>query len=268
MVRGIHTRKRSGGRLVRRSKRTRFTRRRRTARGRTTTSRASAAVSVGTFRARKTSTRRWRNMLWQDTIAKQHYRSLDDVSTPLSTPNTITDANFIQVSALPNNFWTAGGGAVSPDPAILLPAFTGDITLRGGIARIAVANRVNPVDTAPSDPVRVTIFAIWSGPNTSGFTFPVNPVPIMWEPSTIPDFSRYGRVQFKRETILKGDGEAVQCYFKFKPQKIDQSQFNLGGRKLVWFVLASQMTNTEGTPTAENLDVVTSHNISFSADAQ
>lgn len=269
MARGIHTRKRSGGVLRRSGKKRRFTRRRRTTRnGRTTTSRASAATSVGTFRTRRTPARRWRRMLWNDTIAKQHYRSMDDIATPANTPNTIIDANFFQVAGLPNSFWTPGGGAQAADPGVLVPTFSGDITLRGGIARIALANRVNPADTAPSDPVRCTVYAIWSNSNTASFTFPVNPVPIMWDPSAIPDFHRYGRVLFRRETILKGDGEALQCYFKFKPQKIDQAIFNLGGSKLVWFIVLSQMTNTEATAVAENVDIVTSHSISFSADAQ
>lgn len=269
MVRGIHTRKRSAGRFVRRTKRRRTVRRRRTGRnGRTTTSRASGATSVGTFRTRRTSVRRWRNMLWQDTIAKTHYRSVIDRTVNFATPNDLINATLSVQSALPLSFWTTAGGTKPVDVGVLVPTFSGDITLRGGIARVAVTNRVNPVDTTPSDPVRITIYAVWTDSNTSAFVLPAATQKTMWDPSLEADFTKFGKVQFKRETILKGDGESVQCYFKYKPQKIDQAVFNGGGHQLVWFILASQMSNTETTPTGETVDVVLSHNISFSADAQ
>jgi len=273
MDRYFRQRKRFATPFKRTAKRGRFAVRRRrrfsrTTRGKTYTNRASFATSVGTFGGRRTSVRRWRNMLWNDTIAKQHYRSVFDITGNFQTPNNLTQATINIQSALPNNFWTAAAGAKSPDTIGAIPTFTGDITLRGGIARIAVSNRVNPVDTQPSDPVRVTIFAVWTDSNTQGFLLPTGQVETMWDPSLFPDFTRFGKVLFKRETILKGDGESIQCYFKFKPQKIDQPIFNLGGHKLIWFILASQLTNTEadgGTP--ETLDFVLSHNVSFSADA-
>lgn len=265
MARHIQTRKRSGGVLKRSSKKRKVVRRRRTTNGRTTTSRASGATSIGTFRTKKTSLRTWRNMLWRDTAAKTHYRSIFDATTPMATPNDLINATLAPFNALTTPFWTAAGGAQQADTGVAVPTFNGDIILRGGISRIAISNRPDST-ILNSDVCRVTVYAVWTDSNNSGVVLPTV-VKTMWDPSLFPDFTRYGKVMFKREALLKGDGEAVQVYFKYKPQKIDQAVFSAGGSRLVWMVLVSQLTNSELVPVAENLDVVNSHNISFSADA-
>lgn len=246
-------------------KRRKVTRRRRfTRNGRTTTSRASGATSVGTFKTKKTSLRSYRNRLWMNTLDKTHYRSVFDATSAMTTPNTLTTATLTLFNALSTPFWTVGGGAQVVDLAIAVPGFSGDIILRGGISRLSISNRPQAT-TAAMDCCRVTIYAVWTTANTATFpAFPATPS-TMWDPSLVPDFERYGKVMFKREALLKGDGEAVQVYFKYKPQKIDQAIFSAGGQRLVWMVLVSQLTNPDAT--AEDLDVVNSQNISFSADA-
>lgn len=246
------------------SSRPRFRRRSRR-NGRTTTNRASSATTVG-FRARKTSTRTFRRMLWRDTLNQTHHRSLLDQTVVVATPNNLTQATLSILEGLPGNFWTAAGGTVAHDTGTAVPLFSGDLVLRGGISRITLTNRVNPTDTMPSDPVRVSIFAVWTKKVPGVITFP-SPVPTMWDPSTVADFLTYGRVLFKREALLKGDGEVLSCYFRYKVQKIDRAVFNSGGGRLQWFVLVSQTSNTEAIAVPENVDVVLSHNVSFAADA-
>jgi len=237
--------------------------------GRSTTNRASSASSLG-FKNRRITTSRFRRIIWRDTLSAQHWRSVGDTNVVQATPNNIVQGNLSVNNALANNFWTTGGGAQPVDTAGTVPLFTGDITLRGGISRITCTNRVNPVDTQPSDPVRVTIFAVWTkkAPDAS-VVLPTPPsvVGTMWDPSLVPDFVRYGKVMFKREALLKGDGEVISCYFRYKPQKIDQNVFNASGGRLQWFVVVSQTSNTEAVAQAENIDIVTSWNLSFSGDA-
>ena len=242
--------------------------------GRSTTSRASNATSVGTFRTRKTSLSTYRNMLWRDTAMKTHYRSVFDTQlTPaMLTPNTSNSATLTIINGLPV-FYTTAGGAVVANLGGAVPVFDGDIILRGGIARIALANRVEQTATQLTDNVRITVYAVWTGANPNTTVFPAigTPVPTMWDPSLIPDFERFGKVMWKKEALLKADGESVQFYFKFKVQKIDQAVFNqvggVRGQQLVWMVLASQLSNTEGAPASETIDCLTSHNVSFSGDS-
>jgi len=246
------------------SSRSRFRRRGRR-NGRTTTNRASTATTIG-FRSRKTSTRAFRRMLWRDTLNQTHHRSLLDQTVVISTPNNITQGTLSILEGLPNSFWTSAGGTLAHDTATPVPLFSGDLVLRGGISRITLTNRVNPVDTMPSDPVRVSIFAVWTKKVPALLTFP-SPVPTMWDPSTVPDFLSYGRVLFKREALLKGDGEVISCYFRYKVQKIDRPVFLGNGGRLQWFVVVSQTSNTEAIAAPENVDVVLSHNVSFTGDA-
>lgn len=275
MARTIQTRKRSGG-FLRRSgfKRRRFFGRRRFRRGfggrrgASTTSRASGALSYGTFKTRRLRPRTFRRIIWRDTIASQHWRSVSDSTQSAVTPNNLIQATLVSgINGLRDNFWTALGGAVASDSGVVVPTFVGDIILRGGMSRITVTNRANPSETMPSDPVRVTVFAVWTKSNPAALTFTSAP-PTLWDPSLTADFDRYGKVMWKREALLKGDGEVVEYFFRYKPQKIDQAEFNNGGSRLQWFVLVSQTSNVETTPTAETVDIVISHNVSFSGDAQ
>jgi len=266
MARTRQNRKRSGGPLRRTVKKRRVTRRR--VSGASTTTRASGATSIGTFKGKRTSLRTYRNILWRDTLMKTHWRSTFDTTGNITTPNTVTNATLTLIPAMPV-FYTVGGGLQQVDNAVTPPLFTGNIVLRGGICRLALANRINPTEVQNTDCCRVTVYAVWTtaSPIAAG-GFPAS-LSTMWDPSLQPDFERFGKVMWKKEAILKADGEAAQFYFKFKVQKIDQAIYTLNprGQTLVWMVLVSQLTNTETIATPEVVDFVTSHNVSFSGDA-
>lgn len=230
------------------------------------TNRASGASSIGRFRTRRIPRYVYRRMLWRDTVGKPHFRSLSSFTVPaVATPNDIITANIFQ--AQPGSlFWTVAGGAQPIDTATAVPFFAGDIVLRGGVSTISITNRVNPTDTQPSDPVRVTIFTVWTTRNPQAFTLPTA-APVIWDPSVFPDFSRLGRVIGKREAILKGDGDCVEVFYRHRIQKIDQNVYINSGSRLRFIFMVSQTSNTEAVPAPENLDVVVSHSYSFSADA-
>lgn len=235
------------------------------------TNRREFASGVGTFRGKKTSLRAYRNRLWNDTLFKPHYRSLFDTTEVfILTPNNTNQATLAIYNALPT-FWVSGLQQL--DSGVTPPLFRGDIILRGGLARISLSNNRDIANSPDTDNVRVTVYGVWTT------ALPQTPLPLpatvstMWDPSVVTEFEKFGKVLFKKECILKADGDSVQIDFKFKVQKIDQGIFSQAivngprGQTLVWMVLASQMSNQEATPAVEGISVVTSHNLSFSADA-
>lgn len=269
MARTIQTRKRSRFAIGRPIKRRRLIRRRRfTRRGRRLaglTNRNSNPVSVGRFLTRKTPGRVYRRWLWQSTMDKSHYRSVGTAANTAATPANLTDASLTVITP-GNAFWTAAGGAQQEDTGVAVPTFIGDIVLRGGVSRLTVSNRVDPAGLNNTDCVRVTVFTVWTNRDLPGFAFPAT-VPVGWDPSVFPDFQRHGRVIGKREVLLKPDGEVMELYFRHRIQKIDQNVYTNGGSRLNWFVLNSQVGNSDaGVP--ENVDIVNTINYSFSADAQ
>lgn len=205
-------------------------------------------------------------MLWNSTLQKTHWRSVGDAASTMPTPNNLTSATLLRIRP-GNSFWTAGGGAQPVDAAFAVPNFIGAIILRGGVSKLQIANRVDPTSTQPSDPVKVTVFYVWTARTPAALVFPAT-VPLTWDPSVQSDFWRYGKVLMKREVLLKGDGEVAEFYYRHRITKIDQIVHDNGGSRLEWFILASQATNTEAVAAPENLDIVQSINYSFSADAQ
>jgi len=226
------------------------------------TNRNSGPISIGRFRARRQSRAQWRRWLWMSTQQKSHYRSVSAGSLILNTPGGQSDAT-LSIITPGDVFWTTAGGALPEDEGVTLPTFSGDIILRGGVSRVSITNRHFGVDAA--DNIRVTVFTVWTAKTVPGFTFPTT-VPISWDPSVFRDFQRHGRVIGKREAILKNDGESVELFYRHRIQRIDQGVFTRGGSRLQYFVLVSQLGNTD-LGIAEVCDVSVSINYSFAADA-
>lgn len=273
MVRRFHTRvasrsvlgKRRRYGLSRYRKRRRVTGRfRRTAR--TNTNRSSFGISSGGYRTRRTSSRQWRSILWRNTIASTHYRSIGTgVDYPLFTPNNTSQASFFRITP-GATFWLAGSGAQPIDAGGTVPIFNGDIILRGGIVKLTLTNTPN-ADGLGSDPVRVNVFAIWTNKfYNSGYTLPTV-VPLTWDPQVLPDFVTYGKVLYRKDFLLKGDGEVAEITHRMRVQKIDKAIFNAGGSRLEFFILLSQTSNTEAVAASESVSVQNSINFSFSSDA-
>jgi len=253
-------------------KRQRFTRRRRftgKSRNRTITNRAENAYSVGNFRTRKTSRKTYRNRLWRDTWSDQHWRSVQSAAGT-AIPSFLLEEASVTVVRPADEFWTPAGGTIPAAQTGAVPAFRNNVTLRGGIASLAVSN-VADNDTT-GETVRVTIFYVWTRKNPASPTefFVRVTAPIRWDPSVEPDFTKYGSVFGRKEAILK-PGDCVEVFHRQRIQKIDLDVYNPlegpGGSRLEYWILASRM---EGPVAADppTLATVTSHNYSFVGDAQ
>lgn len=179
------------------------------------------------------------------------------------TPNNASEAALF-INFPGNAFWTTGGGALPHDTGVPLPTFNGDIILRGGIIKLAFTNMWQTTDTRGSDPVRITLFAVWTKPELPPIAFPAN-VPILWDPSHVPDFHQYGKVLYKKEWLLKGDSEVCELTHRLRTQKIDRYIYTDNGSRLGFFYLLSQTSNTDSS--SEAVTVTSSISFSFSADA-
>ncbi|MGN5495168.1 hypothetical protein ACLJCJ_09340 [Campylobacter coli] len=163
-------------------------------------------------------------------------------------------------------FWTSAGGATDINFGVAPPLFNGDITLRGGFARIFIGAYPENV------PLRVRVWAIWAQPRPSNTLYTgINNSnqPVEWDPSIFPDFTtQFGKILYQKEAIVPV-GESFNMVHRFKPQKIDTPRFvgaagQPSGSSLWWLVSCA---NLDTNLLSAQITVVTSHNLSFSADA-
>jgi len=210
------------------------------------------------FTSKKLSLTAYRKKLWDSTFMKAHYRTIYAVSTVISTFGPNTTINQSLLNADDNGvaaFWEPTGGAIDPDGGVV-PVFSDDVVLRGGMHRISVGNR-SPVAEA----VRVEIFLLRSGAtfNTAGFP---TTVPVGWDPSLWPEFHAKIGVIVQRKTFLLENGNSGEMFVKRKVQKIDQINQAAGRYRFYWLVAVSNATGV----TAQDVDVVRSTNLSFCGD--
>jgi len=230
--------------------------------------------------------RTWRRIIFRDTQAKTHYRSIGSGSQPVlapavGTPNTAGVYMFpaMQVVAggfQPNHnagtaFWEPPQ-AQNPDIGENVPLFRGDIILRGGFCRLTVGAYPENV------PVRIKVWAVWAkeNPDISVYTlFNNTNQQVEWDPSLLSDFStRFGRVLYHKEAMVP-IGESFEIIHRLKPQKVDKPTFTgapagIGfaepaGNQL-WWLLSVCPLDVNGIP--NQLICVNSYNVSFSGDGQ
>jgi len=274
--------RRVGGRLRRRSATRSRSRVRARASGFASTTRWGRPYGGG-YRARRIGVRRWRSIIWRDTAAKPHYRTLGSGFQPLSgpavgTPNVCAIFMFPALQTVNNvfqPFHTLGSRFWDPgqvqdiDFGVTAPLFAGDITLRGGIARLTIGAYPENVG------LRVRVYAVWANPNPDFSLYAaVNNTNknVEFDPSLIPDFStKFGRIMYSKQAMVPV-GETFEIVHRFKPQKIDQAVFTgapgplteCAGSQLWWMVLVSSL---EVNAISSNITTVNSYNLSFSADA-
>lgn len=252
--------------IIRRPRRNRFSRR--GGRTSTITGQSGVAKSFG-FRSRRVRPRVYRRMLWRDTLNATHYRSAFDILNVNNAPATVTNANAALYQALPGNgFWLVSGGLQAYDTGITPPLFTGDITIRGGLIRCALANE------SINDSVRVKVYLIWANKNPDPAKVVTGAaLSTMADPSLFADFDEFGKVVMMREMTLLPLSNPVEIFHRLRVQKIDQGEYlpnpgpviNSGGSQFYWYVLTSKMSSI--SVGVAPVRIVTSHNLSFSADA-
>jgi len=222
------------------------------------TSLNTRGTTVG-FRSKKVSRKTYNRHLWNSTLFATHYRSVrsiagDVVMQTNDVVATIFGLNMYKFDA--NPFWTVTGGAVSVDTGIAVPAFIGDIILRGGIYTVTFAN------TSTND-IKLNIWMSTTVPDPVVTVVPASST-IAWDPSVSPDFNSQVAKTWMSKSVLIEGGNSYSITNRFKLQKIDQTTYIVEGRTPIIWVSAFNIGNSA----ANILRVVRSHNLSFSADAQ
>jgi len=248
---------RSGGMMKRR----RFMRKRRMFRRGSRSNAVTSKSGVGNrfgFRSRRLRPRQWRRVLWRDTLSQTHYRSNSSNNFVLTAAGTAFQYQIGQAAALRisgNQFFTAGGGLILPDPPAAT-AFIGNITVRGGIIGIRIAN-MNATVTAQE----VKVYLIKTSRNFVVANIPANRF-LGWDPTIEPDFQlNVGRIVMAREAILE-NGSSVDFKFRLRPFKIDRDEYDNDKNSFLWVIM---WNDNEGAASA--VSVAPYYNISFAADA-
>lgn len=259
MARGMQTRKRSRpftGR-ARRFKKRRTTRGRKTA---SVTTKSGSFRTIGNFRSRKTSLKAYRRRLWNNTLDKVHYRSVNSTTFSVASPAnasgaTSSVAGCMLLGGLP--FWLASGGAQMPFPtASSIPVFEDKIVIRGGIINMVCTN-----DAADSYPMKVKAYLVKTGADFDATTFPAT-VSSMFDPSAWPDFNTLiGKVILSKEILLENNNSAELSY-RLPVHMIEQGPLIALKKTYVWFFLTTCLNGV-----ATNVTFTIGFNMSFSADA-
>jgi len=211
------------------------------------------------FRTKKVSRRRFNNFLWNSTLFSTHYRSVLSALTAPVTPasgvtGTIFGINMHRIAA--NQFWTTAGGLIQTDAGVTAPTFKGDIILRGGQYEVQFQNSSSTLD------IRIKIWLVKTVTNPD-FTFEPTLPPIGWDPTSSPDFIKeIGKPFMAREVTLE-QGNSYTMKGRFKLQKIDQTTYNSQGNSIVMYVMLCNVGHAVST----TVGILSSHNMSFSADA-
>ncbi|ANC51558.1 putative capsid protein [Llama faeces associated circular DNA virus-1] len=215
------------------------------------------------FRARKTSRRAFKKHLWDSTLYANHWRSFSssqqNVTTPAGTLDTALFAiNLTSPIGNTSPFWTAAGGLVPTDIGVTPPKFVGDITLRGGVWECIIYNQSTTQDIRFKSWLVRTV-------DTPNFTpFPATS-PISWEPSIAADFVQYIGKPFQSREVVIESGNSYTLKGRYRVEKIDQKVQAVAGRQLFLFGLIHNVGSAGAV--AQTMNIVTSQNLSFAADA-
>ena len=249
-------------RSARPTKRRKFSRKRRSGRKSTNwTGNSGKGGGLG-FSRRRTSRRQYKNVLWNATIAQTHYRSNASAVTIIVTPSVASSmAVSLQTTRRfnGNNFWVTAGGAINPDGGTI-PTFATntDLTVRGGIYGIRIANTPDLADT---DKDSVYLVRTCKGYLTS--SIPITSVAVGWDPSLIADFqTTIGRVVYKKNFLIH-EGDVIDIERKMFLQKIDQTEYSNLISEYIWLVVYG----TSSGVTTKSLACTTYYNMSFVGDA-
>lgn len=284
MVRGIHKRKPSRSLARPAGKRRKIGRSRRRKTSSALSSRQLNASNPFAFRSKKVSKKRWRSMLWRDTAAKQHFRSIVNSNPALSTPTGVTSLNFAIASCFSSLnttlFWRTAGGfqdsgfgsrpAWQAAPGVGVPEAV-QLIIRGGMIWISIAN------PSLSDTIQCRVQLAWTKSQQRNTTDTAvsntfndyataivasNPRPIGWDVTSAPDYSEYLHqpVMDKSMTLKPGD----DCMFahRLKPVMLDADEFTReAGWFPYWMVYLGQ--KVDGNALAQAMTVTLGHNLSF-----
>lgn len=203
------------------------------------------------FRSRKISGRRYRSILWNDSILRTKYRTNFAFTQGQTTPLTSSAMSVVLYDAFGNTAsppWTVGGGALANDFGTPVPIFSGDIIIRGGVLGIRISNQ-----SADSQPQEVKVFLLVT-PNrsTTGAALAppaISDQPVGFDLSQLTDFpSIYGKVLYSKTALIE-NSNVVEFVYRMRTHRIDRYQYAQAAKRFYW-VVAVGGTETAAASTA------------------
>lgn len=201
-------------------------------------------------RRRRTSVRAYRSKLLRASADADHDRSVyaaGAVTKPLPSNPALKHVSYLG-QPIRNSFWTSAGGYTGTKTFV-----KNDLTLRGGTIKQYIYN--------PNEhPLRVEFYEIWSKELVPGWTD--GDYNAAWDPTLIDDFQRYFKLGATK-IITINPHTRVNFNWTIKPQKVDQSIFNAGCKRVMYFMAIQSSVAGAG----QNAIYSAQHSLSFVGDA-
>lgn len=242
------------------------------------------------FRGRRMTGRRFRSILWRDTLSQTHWRSTAQAASavlfqgasagqgPVYFVPSISIAGINSTDVGLSTFWTSGGGGLVPkDPAVVPGLFAGDIVIRGGMCRMVVT--VDPTNTCAYrckfwvvKTIKYPDVNVLNRMTAGGIAGSQRQAE--WDPTLEPDFTNlFGKVLFSKEVLLPFNPAAsasAECQFRIRVQKIDQFIFQgtegvASGDTYYWFVQLVPVIAL-GALVTNKFNFMSSFNLTFVGD--
>lgn len=234
-------------------------------------------VIPDTFRRRRISRKRFKRLLWNNTITATKYKSYLAQSGTTATPASLTSATVgaYFAAGISNHayepFWTVNGGLTSlsqaigtiSDPTESSPTFNSDIVIRGGTLTLTICNNTETAD-ANNDIVEARVLLIKTGPNwTANKSYFENAVipGVSLRGITRDEKSNLGYICLEKAFLIK-DGESATVNYRLPCQKINVGDYMNERYAYLWYTVVAN----KFVATAQSCSVMTSHNITFCGD--
>lgn len=216
------------------------------------------------FKSRSVPSKQWRDMLWSNSIQKDHYRSntsgLSTINTP-ATISTMTVGSFPAYRLSSSNFYVAAGGAIAPDAAQALPVFTGKFVVRGGTLGVRICNTYDTT-LASQNTNQGVVYLIKTTKNYTSASIPAA-VNLGWDPTLIQDFkTTIGTILYRKEFLLR-DADCATCEYRLPVHQVDPGDYINDRNSYIWIICAGNVD----VAAARTFTYVGYFNLSFTADA-
>lgn len=218
------------------------------------------------FKTRKLRAAAWRRKLWNDTLAKTHYRSQGNTVDQITTGTTQATGSvnllfptFIGVPSRTTAFWTSTGGLLTPDVGETPPTFgPGDLIIRGG----RIGFNVNCPDAVTSE-IGLTLYVIRTMADPDAGNLPAI-LPYGVDITAFAEaISRFGKIIYRKSAVLNNQYPSFSYEHRLRVQKVDQEiHAQELGYQIMFIIVVCNLT--DGTD--ETLNVITYHDLSFSGD--
>lgn len=274
-MRTTQKRKRSVSRFVNGKKRRLVHNRRRFKKGRyysgtTTRSTGLANISRG---GKLLTKKRWRQMLWRDTIMMTKFKSVQMSSSSQTTPagpNQIL-FNISEVFSNTSPFWTGAGGCLPQVAGGSAPSLTPNkLVIRGGMMTFDVVN------TDATSDIKVKMFLVYPKQQTTRLNSATRtnmpivdwfvamaalaPLTSATDVQDLPDYEAYYHPPTKSREVFLRPGEIASMSQKIRIKRIDADLFKEGG---VAFPSLITFTCAPGGTATATFRIATGYNISF-----